>query len=97
MGASVDSTMDADSDPEVSAVELAALWADLAPGAETGTLSEGAFGHLLALADELSAQGNWPHAWRALAIAQQGADRANRAHYRVEISIHCGIVHQLAI
>jgi tetratricopeptide (TPR) repeat protein len=47
---------------------------------------------LLALADELSALGDWDHAWQALGIASQAAQNNRNLQYLAEASIYNGIL-----
>jgi hypothetical protein len=75
-----------------SADDLDSLWPQLRARAEAGLLSGEALAHLLALADSLSADGDWPRAWQALGIAEIAADRAGNPGYGTEVTIHRGIL-----
>src|SRR5437868_1386254 len=70
-----------------------ALWPHLEALARIGQLSERAIAHLLYVAEDLSTQGEWNRAWRALLIAEQAAQHAGNARYRAAATISRGVLH----
>ena len=59
----------------------------------TADLNTSILDHLLAMSDDLSANGDWPRAWRALHIAECNAQAQNEEHYLAECLIHRGILY----
>jgi tetratricopeptide (TPR) repeat protein len=65
---------------------------ELAAQLQAGHLSEDTMFQLLANADNLSAQGDWPDAWRALETVEQAAKQTGHARYLAEAAMHRGIL-----
>ena len=72
---------------------LDALFTQLETHLEATPLNTTVLNHLLALADDLSAQGDWERAWRALHIEERAAQQQHDARYLAEGAIHRGILH----